>query len=627
MKSFEKRALALVLGVTATFGVVGVRLWSLQVKNGSYYASQGRADYLRKLPIPAPRGNIVTSNGVTIATSEPSWTLYYLNPGAPMPASEVQALAGMLSVSPSFITQQLASEAKVLSPYDPVPITSNLTPKEMTVIDENIGTLPNIRIQPVAERYYPYGSMMGNIIGYVSSQTLDTTTGSSGLEEEYQKYLVGSSGGEYAEVNSLGELVKLYGQVVPKPGDTVHLTINWRLEETAQKALAYTIKAMHRPGVIGYSPQANSGGVIAIDPNNGQILAMASYPSYNPQDLVPNNPTELDKYYPSLVNNPNDPLSIIPIQALVAPGSTFKPLMAVAALASKKITPTAKIYDPGYFPLIPSFHSWEYPSAFGWLNIEQAIGLSDDTFFYTLGYRMGIHIMDHWLRKFLVNTLTGIDLPGESKSIIPTPAHLKQQEHAAWTVGWNLNTVIGQGISQYTMIALVRAYSAIANGGTLYKPELVSSITSASGKLIKKINPVVQGKLGVPSWIINTVHKGMELSAQDPDIAGTGTSGTGYPTLAGFPLPLASKTGTAQKAGPYNNAFFLTEGPMPHPSILIYVYIDNGNWGAYSGYVARAIYDQYFKVKDPTAVTSFDSIFGSGYAWPFGYQAPKSATP
>lgn len=625
MTLIEKRALALVAAAGFSFAGVGVRLWNLQVKNGHYYASQGRQNYLRKLPIPAPRGNIVTADGVAVATSKPSWTLYYLNPGSPMPTHELDALATMLSVSPASIVTLMKQETKVLSPYDPVPVASNLNAKQMTVIDENRTELPNIRIQPVAERYYPYGSVMGNIIGYISSSTLANTTGSAGLEAEYQKYLAGSSGGEYAEVNSLGQLVKIYGQTVPTPGDTVHLTINWRLEETAQKALAYTIQAMHTPGDPGYSPKATSGGVIAIDPNNGHILAMASYPSYDPQDLVPNDAAERSKYYEELLRNSSDPMSIIPIMGLVAPGSTFKPIVATAALASKVITPTAKIYDPGYFPLIPTFHNW-YPAGFGWLNIEQAIGLSDDTFFYTLGYRMGIQVMDHWFREFKLNHLTGIDLPGEVRSLIPTPTRLEQEEHAAWTPGWNLNTAIGQGISQYTMIALVRAYSAIANGGTLYKPQLVSSITTASGKLVKRFPPVVQGKIKLPAWIWNTVHKGMELSAQSPDIAGTGTSGTGYPTLEGFPLPLASKTGTAQKSGTYNNAFFLTEGPMPHPSILIYCYIDNGNWGAYSGYIARAIYDQYFRVKDPAAQQAFDVIFGNK-PWPFGYTAPKRNVP
>ncbi len=625
MKPFEKRALTLVVATAITFSVVGVRLWYLQIRHRSYYASLGRQNYLRKLPIPAPRGNIVSADGVTVAGSEPSWTLYYLNPGSPMPVAEVNRLAHMLSVTPAFIETQIKHETAILNPYDPIPVTSNLTAGQMTAIEENIGSLPNLRVQPVAQRYYPYGSTMGNIIGYISSPTLDSTQGSAGLEAEYQRYLAGSSGGQYAEVNSFGQLVKLYGQVVPTPGDTVHLTVNWRLEQTAQKALSYTIRAMHTPGTIGYSPKAASGGVVAINPNNGDILAMASYPSYNPQFLVPNNPQQRDRYYLKLLANSEHPMNIRPIMGLYAPGSVFKPIMAVAALASKVITPTATIFDPGYFPAIPSFHNW-YPQGFGRLNIEQAIGLSDDTFFYTLGYRMGIQVMNHWMRSFQLNRLTGIDVPGEIRSQIPTPARLQQTQHAAWTPGWNLNTVIGQGISQYSLIALARADSAIANGGTLYQPHLVSSITTSSGKLIKRLRPVVQGKIALPHWIWHTVHAGMMLSAQSPNINNTGMSGTGEPTLAGFPVSLASKTGTAQKVGTYNNAFFLTFGPAPHPRILILCYIHDGNWGAHAGFVARAIYDQYFKVADPTARQAFDQIFGSTYAWPFGYQRPAATT-
>jgi penicillin-binding protein 2 len=181
------------------------------------------------------------------------------------------------------------------------------------------------------------------------------------------------------------------------------------------------------------------------------------------------------------------------------------------------------------------------------------------------------------------------------------------------------------------MVTLARADAAIANGGTLYQPHLVSEITSPSGQVIKKFAPVVQGHITLPAWIWNTVHKGMELSAQDPDIANTGTSGTGYGALAGFPIPLASKTGTAQVSGKQNNAVFLTYGPMygshPHPTILILVYIKAGNWGADSGFVARAIYDQYFKVKDPAAQPLFDTVYGRPFPWPFGYQPPAATTP
>ncbi len=618
MRQFERRALALVVATGLAFSIVGTRLYYLQMVRGKYYSKLQQQDYERVLPVLAPRGNIVSANGVTIATSKPSWTLYDLSPETPLPKAELLHIADLLEVPAASLTAEMDSEKTELTAYDPIPLASNLTAQQITRIDVNQASLPNIRIQPVAERDYPYGSVMGNIIGYISQSSPGQTVGSSGLEEEYQSYLAGHSGGEEAEVTSTGNLVKIVGQAAAKPGDTVHLTINWRLEETATKALADVLKEMQKPGDIGYSPGAHSGGVIAIDPNNGHILAMASYPSYNPQQLIPSNPTERDSYFTSLSKNPNDPFSIIPIQALIAPASTFKPIMAAAALATKTITPSSEIYDPGYFPLIPSFHSWEYPDAFGWLNLKQAIGLSDDTFFYTLGYRMGIHVIDEWLKRFMVNQLTGIALPGEVKSRIPTPALLEKEENTPWTVGWTLNTVIGQGISQYTMIALVRAYAAIANGGTLYQPQLVSSITTPSGKLVKRFKPVIQGKINLPASIWEAVHQGMELSAQDPDIAHTGTSGTGYPTLEGFPLPLASKTGTGQKTDSYNNAFFLSEGPMPHPSILIYTYIDNGTWGAYSGYVARAIFDQYFKVKDPAAKAAFDYVFTNA-PWPFGY--------
>lgn len=447
-----------------------------------------------------------------------------------------------------------------------------------------------------------------------------------GLEEEYNRYLTGNSGGEYAVVNREGQRVKIIGRHVATPGDTIHLTINWNLEKTAYDALGYVMHAMRHANheLTAYAPTADQGGVLVMNPNNGDILAIASLPSYNPNKLVPGNP-DCSSYYEHLLHESVSPFPVVPVSWPFSPGSTFKPIMAVTALMSHVITPTEKIYDPGYFPLIPSFHSWEYPDAFGWLNIEQAIGLSDDTFFYTLGYRMGIHIMDTWMKKFLLNKPTGIDLHGAVTPPLPSPQELEKTQHVPWTTGQNLNTVVGQGLDSFTMVSLARADAAIANGGTLYEPHLVSEITTASGRVVKKFKPVVQGRLDVPHWVIHTVHVGMEMSAQDPDIAHTGTSGTGYGAMAGFPIPVATKTGTAQVTGRANNAVFLTYGPMPHPKIIILVYIKGGNWGADSGFVARAIYDQYFKVDDPSAQTLFDYVYGEPFAWPFGYHAKTAS--
>lgn len=202
LQTYERRALALVAGVAITFAIVGVRLWNLQIAHGHLYAAESRDDYLRTVPIPAARGKIVAAGGTVIATSEPSWTLYDLNPETPMPASEVNRLANLIGVSKATIMDQIQQESKVLSPYDPVPILANLTDQQVTLIDENLAQLPYLRVQAVAERDYPYGSVMGNIIGYVSEGSLDNTVGSAGLEAEYQRYLAGSSGGEQAVVNS-----------------------------------------------------------------------------------------------------------------------------------------------------------------------------------------------------------------------------------------------------------------------------------------------------------------------------------------------------------------------------------------------------------------------------------------
>ncbi|MDA8194267.1 MAG: penicillin-binding protein 2 [Thermaerobacter sp.] len=632
-KLVVRRAIWFSLMVTASFAAVGTRYWYLQVTQASHYQSLARQDYLRKLPVPAPRGNIVTSDGVTVAGSTPSWSLYYLNRGTPLPQAEVARLARYLGQPAKTITATIASGLKNLPSYQPIPVADGLTAQQMTAIEENIGSLPAMRIQPVAIRNYPFNSMMGNIIGYLSDitgqqyaawhnlgYTMTSLVGAAGLEQQYQQYLHGRAGGQYAEVNRQGQLVRLFGQSVPTPGDTLHLTINWRLQQTAQKALAYDMYVMQHANhaLQAYSPNATSGGVIAIDPQNGDVLALASLPSYNPNKLLPGTATRLS-YYQSLNQNPLKPFFLRPIMGRYSPGSIFKPIMAVAALASGVVTPTTQVFDPGYFPKIPSFHNW-YPPGFGWVNIEKAIALSDDTFFYTMGYDMGIQVMDKWMSNFLLNRPTGIDLPGEVTSIMPTPQYLQQAIGVPWTAGWNLNTAIGQGVDQFSLIALARADSAIANGGTLYQPHLVSSITSPTGKLIKSFPPVVQGKINLPYSVWHTVHVGMEMSAQDANVV-PGFSGTGYGALAGLPVPVASKTGTAQVIGRANNSLFLTYGPMPHPTLLIIVYVHSGNWGADSGFVARAIYDQYFKVKDPTAQPLLDRTFGGPFAWPFGYPA------
>jgi penicillin-binding protein 2 len=624
---------ALWVGVLVFFAllVIVAELWNLDMAQGSYYRRLAQQDFEQQLPTPPPRGNIVTADGVVIADDRPAWELEWFSHGTTfmMPEREVRAVAALLGTNPVQLAARIKRTVAQQPAYWPVVLDPNrpLTVQQITRYEENRMALPGLHLLAVPERYYPYGSVGGNLIGYladINAQELashpnqgylpTSLWGQAGIEAEFQQYLHGRPGYQLVEVNPAGDVVKVIGQTPPVPGDTVHLTIDWHLEEVASEALAYVIKAMHdspdRYAGSPYSPTADRGAVIVMNPENGDILALVSYPSYNPNRLP-------QDYMQVLAHNE---LLNATYQGWYAPGSIFKPMMATAALASHVVTPNTVIYDPGYFSLDPSFKNWN-PSGFGAVNITKAIEVSDDTYFYWVGYWMGIRRMDHYIKLYGLDGTTGLDLPGEWPSQMPTPAQLERLEHVPWTWGWNLNTVIGQGTSEYTLIGLARAESAVANGGTLWWPHVAASITRGR-KVVKVFKPRVQWRTGIPAWVYRVVHQGMEMSAQDP-------LGTGYGAMAGIPMPVATKTGTAQKAnGAVDDAFFTTfapanwvnnPGPLPTPKLDIVVWIQNGVFGAYSGFVARAIYDQYFHLNDPSAGTLFDSVYGLNWTWPFSW--------
>jgi penicillin-binding protein 2 len=639
-----RRALGIAVALFLVLGSVAARLWYLQIRQAAHYQSLAQRDYLRQIPVIAPRGNIVTSDGTVLADSVPGWELEYLDPtvdGA-MPPKELDALSVLLGTSPIKLDAVINQALHRQYSYQPVVLDPNqsLTPKQITTYEEERTRFPNLHLFPVPVRQYPQGATFGNFIGYLNEsprtpQELaqsrlnpNTLFGADGLEASYQNYLAGQQGTQIVEVDQAGDIVKLYGQKPATAGDTLHLTINWNLEMTATNALAYVMHAMQttplRYGGGPYSPTATQGAVIVTDPQNGDILAIASLPSYNPQLIS----------YPAsqaAINQANSEGAFYnnAIMGQFAPGSIFKPIIAGGALASGTVTPSTIVDDIGYFSLDPAFKNW-YPPGFGPQDMVQAIEHSDDTYFYWVGYWMGIQKMDQYIKLYGLDTTTGIDVPGEAASVMPTPALLAKTQHVPWTWGYNLDTVIGQGLSGYTLIGLARAEAAVANGGTLYWPHLGSYITAPGGKVVKVIQPKVQAKTGFQPWIYDVIHQGMEMSAQDP-------TGTGYGAMAGIPMYVATKTGTAQKAnGTVNDAFFTSfapanpstySGSYPAPQIDVVVWIHDGVFGSYSGFVARAVYDQFFHLKDPGAKTLFDQVYGANYAWPFGWTGQPLYSP
>lgn len=647
-KVAARRAFVIAVALFLVLSTVAARLYYLQVRRAAHYQSLAQQDYLRQIPVIAPRGNIVTSDGTVLANSVPGWELEYLDPtvNGAMPKKELDALASLLGTTPAQLDTVISTALHRQYSYQPVVLDPNhsLTPKQITTYEEERTRFPNLHLFPVPVRQYPQGATFGNFVGFLSESphsaaetaqakaNPNTLFGADGLEMSYQKYLAGKQGSQFVEVDQAGNIVRLYGQKAATAGNTLHLTINWNLEVTATRALAYVMHAMQtsplRYGGSPYSPTANVGAVIVTDPQNGDILAIASLPSYNPQLIT--YPASQAAYSQAL--NAHEFYNSA-IMGNFAPGSIFKPIIAGGALASGTVTPSTVVNDPGYFTLDPQFKNW-YAPGFGPQTMTQAIEHSDDVYFYWVGYWMGIQKMDKYIKLYGLDTTTGIDVPGEVPSVMPTPALLQQTQHVPWTWGYNLETVIGQGLSGYTLIGLARAEAAVANGGTLYWPHLGSYVTAPSGKVVQVIQPKAQSKTGFAPWIYDVIHQGMEMSAQDP-------TGTGYGAMAGIPMYVATKTGTAQKAtGTVNDAFFTTfapanpasySGSWPKPKLDIVVWIHNGVFGAYSGFVARAIYDQYFHLADPGAKTLFDQVYGANYAWPFAwtghplYQPPASS--
>lgn len=641
MEKAAKRAVILGAIFLAAFGAVAYRLEQLQIADASQFKALAQSDYIRSVPIPAPRGQIVTSDGMVLATNKPYWQLEWMNPqSGSLPPQEAKRVAKLLGTTVSQLNSLVAQEERQNLPYWPAVLNpqTGLTPQQMTIYEENRSLYPDLHILAAVHRYYPEGSLLGNFVGFASQINQAQLTahphagyrptslyGQMGLEQYYQSYLRGKPGQQLVEVNPSGNFVKVYGTQPAVPGNTLHLTINSHLEVVATQALQFVMHAMQVSPGAPHSSHANRGAVIVLDPETGAVLAIASLPSYNPNQLIP----PVSKATINAMNVNHEWVNLA-IQGQYSPGSIFKPIIGSSALGAGVITPSTTIFDPGYFPLDPQFHNW-YRPGFGYVNIERALEVSDDTFFYYVGYWMGIQRMDHWLGIYGLNSTTGIDIPGEVPSMMPTPQRYQQINNYPWTWGQNLNTAIGQGISDYTLIGLARAEAAVANGGTLYQPHLMQSITAPNGKVIKVFKPVVQGRTGIPQYDYHVVHIGMERSAQKP-------LGTGYGAMAGIPMYVATKTGTAQKlTGSVNNAFFTTfapanawnsSGPLPKPQLEVLVYIHDGVFGSFSGFVARAIYDQYFHLKDPSAQTLFDSLYAENVKWPFSWTGkPYTPTP
>jgi penicillin-binding protein 2 len=574
--------------MATALGILFIRLWFLQVIGGARYQEQATENRVRTIVTEAPRGVITDRNGVPLVTNRAGEDVV----GRPQDlrgarGREVLArLARKLEEPPArLIKKVFAARA---TPYQSVILAEDVPRDLQLYLSERQADFPGVSLQATALRAYPLGTTAAQVLGYVGAippaelgryrrqGVLDTErVGRDGIESQYQSYLRGTPGVTKVEVDAAGEPVrrKYLSSTLPQQGDKLELTLDVRVQRALEDGLR---RARAQDGNV------NAAAGVAMDPNTGEILGMASIPSYDPGVFVGGKPKELRH----VLSDPNNPLLNRAIQGLYPAGSTFKGVSAVAALQTGKYSEGELLDAPS--EIVLHKQRFKGPSGdLGQIDLQTALEASSDTFFYQLGDRFysdpGTPLQD-WAERFGFGRRSGIDLPSEDSGLVPTP-EWRRRYYAAprgnefdriWFPGRTIQLAIGQEGLTITPLQLAVAYSAIANGGKVVTPSVGRRVFDQRGA---ELRDLVAGRpaheLGASGATLDSVRNGLRLAANGP--LGTSTSVFGA-------LPegarVAGKTGTAQNTSGIDHSWFVGYAPYYAPKILVAVIVERGGRGA-----------------------------------------------
>ncbi len=527
----------LTFALIAVIGVTGLtaRLFYLQMVDGGRLATLSTHNRTVLEAIQAPRGVIYDRNGRALVSNVPTFVVK-LRP-ADLPLDQrpvvVQRLSALLRMPVADING--AIDGNPGSTFDLVRIASDVDEQTARLISEAGSDLPGVEVVIEARRQYSDGPLMSQILGYtgpISGEQLselkstgylpDDLIGKAGVESVYETQLRGVYGSESVERDASGRRTQVLQTVSDaQPGDSLTLTIDTKEQQNAQKALQWAMK------VVGMK----RGVVIVMNPQTGEILALVTLPTYDNNQFA-RGISNTD--YAKLLNNPDKPLTNHAIQAHYPPGSTYKLVAGTGVLADKKITPTTKIRTRGYLTLGGTrFYDWNH-RGFGACDIYCGFGHSSDTFFFQMAGKLGIDRLGYWAKQYGFGAPTGIDLPGEVSGIVPTNAWKQDALGAPIFPGETYQAGIGQGYDVVTPIQLINAYAALANGGTLYQPQVVRDIVGPDGTVVRPFQKKILHKMKVSANVLmvmrnaarNTVLLRHTYNLVDLPIKVAGKSGT-----------------------------------------------------------------------------------------------------
>ncbi len=620
----------------AVFVTLFLRLWSLQILNGQQLLRAAQNNQRRDVRVDAPRGSIVDRNGLPLVTNVPGTAVQIWQTDLPNDRSarlrELRKLARVLQMSPIEIGRTLRRHRNDL--LTPVTIKDGASELQVGYLKERRHDFPGVQVANEYLRYYPHKELAAHVLGYVgeiSQQQLDAlskdgyrlgdTIGQSGIESVYDRYLRGTPGLDVLRVDSLGSpLGPATPKVPPHPGEQVRLTLDLKLQVAAEQALRYGIERARNSACYGCW-NANGGAIVALDPRDGSIRALASYPTYRPSlyvGRVRQRALDAAGLTPKSAESMNYPALDRGIDAAYPPGSTWKPVTAIAAMQEHILQPYESLACTGsYTKNGQVFKNWD-PFVNEAMTLTTAIAQSCDTYFYQVGYRfygmpsrLGPRLQA-WASRFGFGQKTGVDLGPERSGLLPTPDWRKKtytkktdptqwQIDSLWKPGDSIQLAIGQKDLLVTPMQMARFYAVVANGGKLVTPHLLLDVEQPSanrtrGRTLPTPPPPAPEPTNVDAQALAVVREGLFEATHS-------SLGTSAAIFGGFPISISGKTGTAEKIidpgdgypRTFNQSWWCGYGPSDSPDLVVCALIENGGHGGDAAApAALKVFEQFF---------------------------------
>lgn len=599
-EEYRRKFISFTWLIVVVFGIICLRLWYMQVINGEKFKELSENNRIRLEALPPYRGEIYDRNGVLLVDNRPSFNLCVTSEDIRDGDNLILNLSRFIQSDSSRLRNRI-NDIQNHPPFKPIGVKRDLSWDELPLIEMHKLDLPGVVIQIEPIRNYLFGEFASHLIGYVGeineqelksgefpNSKMGDLIGKNGIERKWQRYLDGIGGGRQIEVDVLGRISRILKEIKPHPGNNLFITIDYRLQKVAEELL-----------------RGKAGSIIAMNPKDGEILAMVSAPSFDPNAFA--RVITLEEWK-SLINNPSHPLENKALQGQYPPGSIFKIVTAAAVLEEEVISPHDRIFCPGWHKCGDRIYRCWRKRGHGSMDIHKAQVQSCDTFFYQVSQKLGIDRLARYARGFGLGMPTGIDLGDEKAGLIPTSKWKLKRYGISWQEGETLSCAIGQGFVLVTPLQMVVATSAIANGGAIYRPQIVSKIEDINGKIIKEFPPIKVRSLPISKETLRIIKEALFGVVNEP----RGTGGAAQSNK----VDICGKTGTAQVIGsdldkgqdekdvPYlcrDHAWFVAFAPKEDSEIAVVVLVEHGGYGGTTAApMAKAIIEEYFRTKGNT---------------------------